>query len=301
MKEMHMTYKIQKKSLEKIFYKVYRYCSISKKKINYFIFDLFNNNDKCIRIDWVSGTNNFGDIINPILINQLTGLKISQVSSKLYYKNHYFIIGSIVGRANKYTNIWGSGFISEDDICTENPKKIFAVRGPKTRERLLNIGIECPEVYGDPALLLPQIYNPKIKIKYKLGLIPHYVDKENLWLKNGFENQNIIIIDVQEKNPLNVVNKILSCEKIASSSLHGIIVADAYNIPSLWIEFSNKVAGNGFKFLDYFQSVGRNDDTPFRITKDTKINDILEQFYEYKIDINLELLLNSAPFKISIK
>ena len=89
------------------------------------------------------------------------------------------IIGSILDRGTKSSIIWGAGLISEDSEPIEIPKKIYAVRGPKTREKLLKSGIDCPEIYGDPALLLPKIYNPKIEKKYELGVIPHYIDKNN--------------------------------------------------------------------------------------------------------------------------
>ena len=90
----------------------------------------------------------------------------------------------------------------------------------------------------------------------------------------------------------------LSCEKIASSSLHGIIVADAYNIPSLWVEFSDKVTGNGFKFLDYFLSVHRHDIKPLVINEHIPLEKIFEHFSDYKIQMDLEKLLDSAPFEI---
>ena len=71
--------------------------------------------------------------------------------------------------------VWGTGCIAPGRIG-QTPKKIYAVRGPLTKKELDKRGISCPEIYGDPALLFPQIYNPKIEKKYKLGIIPHYID-----------------------------------------------------------------------------------------------------------------------------
>jgi len=57
-------------------------------------------------------------------------------------------------------------------------------------------------------------------------------------------------------DPLEVARQIASCTKIVSSSLHGIIAAHAYGIPAAWVQFSDKLSGDGIKFADHFASVG---------------------------------------------
>lgn len=268
------------------------------RKTQYQLLDIFYDEQQVIKVDWYAGSNNFGDVLNSLLLHKLTGKKIVPIKALYYAKNHFFVIGSILSRATRYTTVWGTGFISEDSHCQEKPLKVLAVRGPKTRQILLNDGIDCPKVYGDPALLLPKIYYPKIIKKYKLGIVPHYVDKNNEWLSTVKNNPEIKILNIQESSPFIFIDELLSCEKIASSSLHGVIVADAYAIPSVWIDFSNEVMGNGFKFLDYFASVKRKDEEPLVITENTKLSDIYNKFYDYKIDIDLNKLLKTCPFKI---
>ncbi len=222
------------------------------RKIQNFILNTFYYDDQSVPLFWHRKPNNFGDIINPIILDKLFNKKVKHVNSKHYNKDFYLVIGSVLGRARKNTIVWGSGFISSDSRCQEKPKKIYAVRGPKTREILLSQGIDCPEVYGDPALLLPRIYNPKIEKKYKLGIVPHLVDRDNKWLSSLENDNEVLILDILEKDPFKFIDNLLSCEKIASSSLHGIIASDAYGIPSVWLEFSKNVIGDGFKFEDYF-------------------------------------------------
>jgi len=248
---------------------------------------------------------NWGDALNPVLISHLSGVipvLITKDSDIPKDDPIYTAIGSILEwpllnetRVLKNAIIWGTGFIQRSGRLRGTPKQICAVRGPLTRENILKSGIKCPEIYGDPALLYPIIYKPTINRKYKLGLIPHYVDKEHVLVKKLSTDPDIKIIDIE--GPINrVVDEICSCKYIASSSLHGIIAADAYNIPSLWLQFSDGVIGSGFKFRDYFASVGRSDTKPFIVSEKMTVDTINNEFYNYKIDIYLKDLLEACPF-----
>ena len=253
-----------------------------------------------ILVHWSEG-NNFGDALNPILIKLLFGKNAFQASKIINVRNKpvYTVIGSILEDLN-YRNleIWGTGFMFEDGKLTKPPKVVHAVRGPLTRQVLMKQGIYCPEIYGDPGLLLPFIHTPVSKRKYRLGLVPHYVDKDSStvrYLKERYKEE-ILIINVQDKWE-KVVEDVNSCEAIASSSLHGVIAADAYGIPSLWIKLSDRVLGGNFKFRDYILSVGRKQMEPFLLHEEHKLIDILNSFEDYKIQISLDKLLDSCPFK----
>ena len=237
---------------------------------------------------------NWGDSVNPVFV-ELVSQKKPQVASVLEDLNdeNYLIIGSILNHADDKSVVWGAGFISEEKVLKRKPSKILAVRGPLTRKKLLDQGVDCPEIYGDPVLLLPRFYNPKIEKRFKLGIVPHEVDQDNEWLKK-IKDEEIKIINIKQKG-LKFVDEVLECEKIASSSLHGLIVSDAYNIPSTWLEFSDKVIGKGFKFRDYFASVGRKDKKPLRITDTITVSDIMNSFKDYKIKIDLDKLWSARP------
>jgi pyruvyltransferase len=238
-----------------------------------------------IRARWYNEDNNWGDKLNPILIQHISGQKVIYTKKAGHFK--YIVVGSILHYADDKSEVWGAGLISSNHKPRGNPK-IHAVRGPLTRKRLLELGHDCPEIYGDPALLYPRYYNPKIEKKYELGIIPHYKDKENSWVRN---KKGAKVIDIQ--GPLNkVVDEVCSCEAIISSSLHGIIMADAYGIPGYWVKLSDKLVGGDFKFRDYCMSVGRE---PIALIL-TNTN-IEEQFFDYKINIDLGKLMNACPFK----
>jgi pyruvyltransferase len=141
--------------------------------------------------------------------------------------------------------IWGSGLIS-DKILKLPSCKVLALRGKLTAK---NVNSSC-EVFGDPALLLPLIYNPiNIKKEYDVGVVEHYVDK-GLYIGEGYR---ISIL----QNWKSFVDEILKCKHIISSSLHGCIIPEAYGIPVTWVQLSDKVIGKGFKFRDYLTGTNR--------------------------------------------
>ena len=246
---------------------------------------------------------NLGDDLNYIFLRKVIKEYVVVYNWSLLFKllrvDNYLCIGSIIeNRCNSKSIIWGAGCISYDKPFVK-PKKVLAVRGPLTRERLLNAGVYCPEVYGDPALLLSQYYKPNVGKKYKIGIIPHYVDKSCSCI-NYAKGQDVCIIDIQNYTDFRCfVDQINECEFILSSSLHGIIIADTYGVPNAWVEFSNNIVGNRFKFYDYFLSVSRNIEKPIQIKTEFDMKDVIERKLDYvKPVIDLEKLKESCPFKL---
>ena len=189
---------------------------------------------------------NFGDNLTAILVRKILNEKIELADRN--DKGKLLAVGSILTAMRENDVIWGTGSIRDAEIKIPNGVKILALRGPLTR-RILR-GENIPQIYGDPGLLLPLIYNPKIKKIHKIGIVPHYVDKE-IRIENGMHFINI------ESEPKKIIQEILSCELIISSSLHGIVCAEAYGIPAIWAKYSNKIIGGDFKFQDYFLGTGR--------------------------------------------
>lgn len=265
------------------------------------IFEGFKNYIKLpkVRIYWWGkiNTKNFGDELNPYLIRRISHT-IPILCSKHSFKDYYAITGSILGLTNENIIVWGSGIKSRYQVI-KKPKKILAVRGPITRQRLLELDIDCPEIYGDPALLLPEVYKSKSKKKYELGIIPHFVDFKKV--KKDFSKISDIIIINMLKPIEEVIDNICKCKRTISSSLHGLIVSHSYNIPSLWAEFSKNLSGDNCKFRDYFLSVDIKPYEPINlIDNDFNYDYILNQFSEdYQIPkIDILPLKKSSPFKL---
>ena len=249
---------------------------------------------------------NWGDAVSPTIYRMVTGEE-PELIDFLDYPNqpHLIICGSTLRWISKTSVIWGAGAISRAGRFMEKgepPLKIAAVRGPLTRKRFLDLGIPCPEIYGDPALLFPKYYQPSVKPEFELGIIPHYIDQGSPALELLSGDPRVRILDITQKgvkdNVYSFIDDVARCRRIASSSLHGLILADAYSVPSLWLEFSNNVVGGGFKFHDYFHSVGREVAAPLQMSGDTPpVNSIISLIDKsrYTIDFSVNQLLDSFP------
>lgn len=232
---------------------------------------------------------NFGDVLSGYLAQKITGQAVVWTrADSLQMK--YAICGSILGLLAPPCIIWGCGELNNG----ANFKKgidVRAVRGPLSRELLRRQGIISPEVYGDPALLLPRFFNPPSIVKYDIGIIPHFTEYKQV--KNKVVSKQIHVINILD--PVEkVITEIKSCSKIFSSSLHGLIVPHAYGIPAQWIAISHKVLGAELKFNDYFLSIGQSKMLP----QDMKTLD--EKLFNQKIDklclnIDIDKLWSACP------
>lgn len=247
---------------------------------------------ECVPLAWYSDYPNWGDALNPVLVGMLAGKPVRKV--EVGSGKCYIAIGSILWMADSQTEVWGSGLM-DNYILAEPPKKIHAVRGPLTRELLLKQGIECPEVYGDPALLLPAFYDPIQEPQYEVGIIPHLLDNELPWIMKQRTHPGSLVIDVQG-DIWEFVRAVKSCRTILSSSLHGLICADAYGVPNEWIRLSGNLPGGEFKFHDYRISIGAGEPKPVNVCDDTPLAEVMAHVQRRSLKIDLQKLLLACPF-----
>lgn len=242
---------------------------------------------------WYHESSNFGDMLSKYITEKLSRKNVCVVP-RLYEKEHYIVIGSILSSANEHSIVWGAGFSQENETLNK-VGKIHMVRGHLSRNILLKSNFDCPEFVGDSAWIMPKLFHPKVEVKYKYGMLPHWVDYEQCVEYYG-NDDNVLIINLLCDNIEDVIMKILSCEKIISSSLHGLVVAHAYNIPSLWVEFSDKVIGNGFKFVDYYSSIGIDNIKPFNLREKISVNHIYSNISQDMPTCDSRKMLDCCPF-----
>lgn len=246
---------------------------------------------------------NFGDMIGPFLYKMICNKDPWFATPNSFSTSTVFMsAGSILSLCKENCIVWGSGIINRDDSFPK-PWKICSVRGPYSRKRCLQLGYDCPEIYGDPGLLLPKYYYPKnINVKYRLGIIPHFNDYEYVHNKmRDSSPKNILIIDVRYPIEL-IISNLLSCERVISSSLHGIIMAHSYKVPVSWVTFNKKLEGDGVKFLDHYASLGHYSPTCIENALEKNIDDFMdksESTIDFDLDKICENLIRVCPFPTS--
>lgn len=188
---------------------------------------------------WSDGVANFGDELGPHILTRL-GYDVDRVDS--IADADLLACGSLLEtaavEARPGTIIWGSGLMHGRTVDV-SALDVRAVRGNLTASAL---GISVPTC--DPASLVPLLYK-RPPPRYGVGVVRHYVDRRTYpWAD--------IVIDASD--PVDeVIAAVGSCNRIASSSLHGLIVADAWSIPAMRLHHRD-VAGGNFKWADWFTS-----------------------------------------------
>lgn len=196
---------------------------------------------------------NLGDELSPIIVEWMLNQRGLSLTTRTKKRREFSAVGSIIGKLHQHT-IWGSGFLSANQaIYAARLRKVFhsdirAIRGPLTRQALLAFIEDVPEIYGDPAILMPLIYpGKKLEKKYQVSLITHH--------QHPIENTELHQISILTRDYSFFIDEILRSELVISSSLHGIILAEAYGVPAIWL--NNGPKEQVFKFIDWYYSTNR--------------------------------------------
>ena len=243
---------------------------------------------KSIPTYWWKGISNFGDIITPLLLNHFINITATWAPIS---KANLISTGSILEHIPPYWDgyILGTGKLIETSRLHLYTKtaKIISLRGPLSAK-----GISGNYLLGDPGILANELVGPQEKI-YDLGIVPHWRDN-NLAPRflAMFKSPTICKVINPTDDPLEVIKQIGSCKRIVTSSLHGMIVADSFNIPRR-VEYTNQLdkEGGDFKFRDYsatlkvkFES-GKMFQVPRCHVNDVKF-DVYDAFKEFEGRLN---------------
>ena len=218
---------------------------------------------------YYSRKSNLGDALNPYILEKVFYLK----SSHSHYRSaDLFMIGSILDKSlvpfwniyrrvrcrfERELNIWSSGFISPPGMWRTpvRPLNIRALRGRLSCEILSSVtGRKVSVPFGDGGLFANRLLQDTPERIYSVGIVPHYREAASPFFAELQKRipESVLISPLGE--PLDVVKRIAQCRSVLSSSLHGLIVADAFSIPNRQLVGGDAVTGGLFKYKDYYSA-----------------------------------------------
>ena len=214
-----------------------------------------------VNLQWWSypsdGLQNVGDLLSPVVVDCILKNKGLSLESRCARTSNLVAIGSVLGNYAQKAVVWGSGAFSSSTNRRLKMSKydIRAVRGPLTRKTLIDHGhADCPEVYGDPAILLSEFYSPRKTEPRSFAVIEHYCHR----VPGDYDRINPLVENGDWKS---FVDRVCSCELVVSSSLHGIILAETYGVPAVWLA-SPQSDSYSFKYEDWYLGTGRRPPNP---------------------------------------
>ena len=216
---------------------------------------------------------NFGDHIGPMIVKRILAHMGQEVEAVpvLGGDNKLLAVGSVVHEARPGDHVWGSGVNGKiwlPDTMRREGVHFHAVRGPITRRAAMEAGHDVPERYGDPGLLFPLLFQEEIERKAaeilvayreagldfpRTAFIPN-INDERYYMPERAELPADWLYISPSSDPVMVAACIRLVDRVVSSSLHGIVFADAFGKDTSFLLSRFEPT---LKYDDYFLGTGR--------------------------------------------
>ncbi|SFR19281.1 polysaccharide pyruvyl transferase family protein [Poseidonocella sedimentorum] len=210
------------------------------------------------RLPFYAPLNNFGDLIGPMVVARLleragiagpAPLSFEEIGTR----RKLLSVGSVLHYAQDGDIVWGAGRNGKvgAEMHRFTTLDVRMVRGPLTRAFLEERGIAAPEIYGDPALLIPELFADRMqgwqRGRRGLTVVPNLNDPRPK-LREGR------LLDA--RRPIwEVLRALYESEMVVATSLHGFIMAEAFGVPARLLRSSAEAP---FKYEDYLRGTGRD-------------------------------------------
>lgn len=235
------------------------------------------------------GRLNFGDYLSQVVVDAAAASHGLRLSQEVPQHRRMVAVGSILHLTKPGDVVWGSGINGRkgQELPGSNDLDVRAVRGPYTHDVLRRQGIAVPEVFGDPAILLPKLLKGALRPgkSIDVGFVPNLHD---LGLETDLAGAELI-------NPFlswnRCIEAIIGARLIVASSLHGLIIAEAFGIPARYVRLSE--GENLFKYRDYYAGSGRDE-----FTFATSVAEAIEMGGERPPVYDVDRLLAAFPIDL---
>ncbi len=225
-----------------------------------------------VRAFWWDGHENFGDALTPFLLPRYGLVPLLAPAREAELVG----VGSILEMVDDdFTGaVWGTGLMHEK--AHPLPGAMFlAVRGALTRDLL---GLEPGIALGDPGLLLSRFVTVRAEARH-IVIVPHGLHASDPAFAHlevqARERHRVTRVDTAA-HPMAVARQVRRASLVISSSLHGLVLADALGIPAVWVTLDVPLWGGDFKFRDHESVVHPGGSRHAHLAVDTRLDDVLQ-------------------------
>jgi pyruvyltransferase len=282
---------------------------------------------------------NLGDALSPIIVSALSGLPITYHR----FESHTERLASVGTIGHKFVggtvHYWGTGFNPargrKDQpglykVAPGTTLKIHALRGPVSAHPLRQLGVDVPTIYGDPVWFLPSIFPAAPEKHYDLGVIVHISELQKARADAGvrpihrryrvppaMEGRIKFFNTFVTPNSIEAIaariQEITACKCIVSTSLHGLVIAEAYGIPCSYLHYRGRGSvvmsmedpsfHIDYRIRDFYRGVGLRERFVYRQEKHERTNwarmiEVVTQNWE-PIDWSPEAFLETFPLPLA--
>jgi hypothetical protein len=249
-----------------------------------------------VRLRYFLRIPNVGDRINPAIVSAISRRPTIHAADTA--ESHLVAIGSTMAATTRASHVWGTGVMHPDfGIGGVGASHVHAVRGKLSHSALRVAGIEPSDIpLGDPGFLAPALLGIARTAAETgpLGVVPHYVDRRHPHFRRLVREQGTVELNVHD-DPEQFLRDMAGCAAIVSSSLHGLVFAEALGIPNLWVTASNEIAGGSFKFDDWFSTTARPQQTAHVLSSADSIEALRHRAALHDCTIDTAALIAAFP------
>ncbi|HKP24352.1 MAG TPA: hypothetical protein VJV39_10825, partial [Dongiaceae bacterium] len=250
-----------------------------------------------IALAYPIGVKEIGDRLAPIAVQHATGRPT--VWTRPAPDEHLLASGSILHWATPLSHVWGTGLDPAEPVGDLDGERIWALRGKLTYDLLKPEIAGLRDVpLGDPLYLVGRrvaALMPSRPVTHRLGIVPQRVDRDHPAIAHLRSQEGVALLDVRDPAPV-FFARMMACEAIASTSLSGLILAEALGIPNLWLDFeSDDDPARAFACQDWFSLADKPATAPLRPGAGPRANDLAAVAALHDMKIDERALSNALP------
>lgn len=218
-----------------------------------------------VPLSWVASTPvapyaNLGDALSALIVSAVSGLPVERRSFD-DPSERLVGIGTIGhGQRRGAPHLWGTGLDGSRNAFDPSLGRfavppgtrfvVHATRGRNTAAILAEAGVAVQPAYGDPAWFLPRLFHDPVPVTHELGVVVHITELAAATAE-ALVSAEFVRYGIPDslKPAIRIINtytpptragledkvrEMRSCRRIAATSFHGVVIAEAYGIPCVW-------------------------------------------------------------------